>query len=123
SDLNHLLALLELARRLEVPRVRVHAFTDGRDAPPDSGAGYVATVEARLAELRAAGVDARFASVSGRYYAMDRDRRWERTKQAYDAVVCGVAPHRATSAGQAVADAYARGETDEFVVPTVIVEE
>ena len=123
SDLAHLLALLDLAERRGVQRVRVHAFTDGRDAPPDSGAGYVRRVESRLAELRAHGLDARFASVSGRYYAMDRDRRWERTQQAFDAVVCGQAAHTATSAEQAVAAAYARGETDEFVVPTVITDE
>lgn len=120
SDVNHLLALLELAARRRVQRVRVHAFTDGRDTPPDSGAGFVAQVEARLAQLRSAGLDARFASVTGRYYAMDRDRRWERTKLAYDAVVCGAAPQRAQSAEQAIAQAYARGETDEFIAPTVI---
>lgn len=122
SDLNHLLALLELAERRRIAKVRVHAFTDGRDAPPDSGAGFVAQVEARLATLREAGLDARMASVSGRYYAMDRDKRWARTKQAYDAVVCGVAPQRATSSAQAVAAAYERGETDEFILPTVIVD-
>lgn len=122
SDLNHLMALLEMAERRRVPRVRLHAFTDGRDAPPDSGAGFLAQVETRLAALRAAGIDARVASVSGRYYAMDRDLRWARTKQAYDAVVCGVAARRAENSAQAVAEAYARGETDEFIEPTVIVD-
>lgn len=123
SDLAHLLALLDLAQRLAVSSVRVHAFTDGRDSAPDSGAGCVARVETRLAALRRQGIDARFASVTGRYYAMDRDRRWERTSTAYSAVVCGQAPHQAVSAGQAVADGYARGQTDEFIEATVIVDE
>lgn len=123
SDLDHLLALLEMAEREGVKRVRVHAFTDGRDAPPDSGAGFVALVESRLAALRDHGTDARMASVSGRYYAMDRDLRWERTKRAHDAVVCGASEQRATSSAAAVAEAYARGETDEFILPTVIVEQ
>ncbi|MFA5551115.1 MAG: 2,3-bisphosphoglycerate-independent phosphoglycerate mutase [Trueperaceae bacterium] len=122
SDLGHLLALLELAARRRVARVRVHAFTDGRDAPPDSGAGYLQQLETKLAELRAAGLDAQVASVCGRYYAMDRDRRWARTKLAYDAVVCGAAAQRATSAAEAISQAYARGETDEFVAPTVMVD-
>lgn len=121
SHLGHLLALLELAARRNVKRVRLHAFMDGRDTAPDSGAGFMRLVEERLAELRAGGVDARVASVTGRYYAMDRDRRWERTKAAYDAVVCGVAPNEAASGLAAVEAAYARGETDEFTEPTVIV--
>ncbi len=120
SDIGHLLALLDLAERRGTKRLRVHAFTDGRDAPPDSGAGFVRRVEARLTQLRGHGMDARFASVSGRYYAMDRDKRWERTKQAYDAVVCAQAAHFASSAEKAVTDAYSRGETDEFILPTVV---
>ncbi len=120
SDLRHLLALLELAARLRLPRVRVHAFTDGRDSAPDGAPRYLATVEAKLAELTRAGLDARIATVSGRYYAMDRDRRWDRTSRAYDAVACGRAEHAAPTAAEAVAAAYARGETDEFVLPTVV---
>lgn len=121
SDLGHLLALLELAGRERVERVRVHAFTDGRDSAPDGGARYLAQVETALARARDAGSDARVATVCGRYYAMDRDRRWERTKLAYDLVVCGAAEHVAPSAVAAVRAAYARGETDEFVRPTVVV--
>lgn len=122
SDLAHLEALLSAAAEAGVKRLRLHAFTDGRDAPPDSGAGYLARVEERLGQLRGAGMDARVATVSGRYYAMDRDRRYERTKLAYDAVVCGQAQQVATSAAQALAAAYERGETDEFIQPTVIQE-
>src|SRR5690606_11846130 len=102
-------------------RVRVHAFTDGRDSPPDGGVRYLTTVEDALAELqRATGCDAAVGTVVGRYYAMDRDRRWQRTQVAYDAVVCGAAEHTAPSGLAAVAAAYARGETDECIAPTVV---
>src|SRR5690606_30450416 len=120
SDLPHLLALLELAARLGQPRVRVHVVTDGRDSAPDGSPAYVAAVERKLAEVAARGVDARIASVTGRYFAMDRDRRWDRTAVAYDAVVCGRAPHVAATAAEAISEAYARGETDEFIRPTVV---
>src|SRR5690606_37699678 len=120
SDINHLFALLELAKRRAVPRVRVHAFTDGRDSPPDGGRNYLALVEAKLDELRALGLDAAIATVSGRYYAMDRDRRWQRTQAAYEAIVCSRARYTAVRAAAALEAAYARGETDEFVTPTVI---
>jgi len=120
SDIRHLLALLDLAAAQRPGRVRVHAFTDGRDSAPDGGRSYLAVVEAKLSELRERGVDARVATVVGRYYAMDRDRRWQRTAQAHAAIVCGRAPHQAASAAEAISTAYARGETDEFIVPTVI---
>lgn len=123
SDLKHLLALLELAGRERVARVRIHAFTDGRDSPPDGGVRYLATLEAALTRLREAGCDARVASVCGRYYAMDRDRRWERTKLAYDLIVCARGEYASRSAVAAVEAAYARGETDEFIRPTVVVAE
>ena len=113
----HLVALAELAARTGVSRVRVHALLDGRDTPPSSALGFVADLERRLA---AAHPDARIATVGGRYYAMDRDGRWERVERGYDAIVHGEAEHRAPSATAAVEAAYARGETDEFVVPTVI---
>jgi 2,3-bisphosphoglycerate-independent phosphoglycerate mutase len=119
ADLEHLYALLELARRRGASPVYVHVFTDGRDTAPDSGRRFVAALEERIGSL---GIDAAVASVSGRYYAMDRDKRWDRTKRAYDAIVCGSSEHRARSAGQAVAAAYERGETDEFIAPTVIVD-
>jgi 2,3-bisphosphoglycerate-independent phosphoglycerate mutase len=120
SDLRHLFALLELAERRGTSPVYVHVFTDGRDTPPDGGRGYVAALEERIAQLD---VDAAVASVSGRYYAMDRDKRWDRTRLAYDAVVCGRSERTARSASEAVEAAYDRGETDEFIHPTVITDE
>jgi 2,3-bisphosphoglycerate-independent phosphoglycerate mutase len=112
----HLVALAELAVRLGVPEVRVHALLDGRDAPPRSAVGFMRDLEGRLA---AAHPDARVATVGGRYYAMDRDKRWERTARGYDAIVHG-AGERAPSAIAAIEAAYARGENDEFVLPTVV---
>lgn len=120
SDLAHLVALLEMARRQGVERVRVHVFSDGRDTPPDSALGYVATLEAALDDLRATGCDAAIATVTGRYFAMDRDRRWSRTQKAFDAIVCGRAEHHAPTAAAAIEAAYERGESDEFIEPTVI---
>ncbi len=114
---DHALALVELAARRGLDRVFLHAFLDGRDTPPKSALGYLERVEAAIAER---GWPARIATVSGRYYAMDRDRRWERTERAYRAIVEGEGP-RAPTAVQAVATSYAQGLTDEFVVPTVIV--
>ncbi len=112
----HLVGLVELAARLGVPSVRVHALLDGRDTPPRSALGFVADLERRLA---AAHPDARIASVGGRYFAMDRDGRWDRVERGYDAIVHGVG-ERAPSASAAVEAAYTRGENDEFVSPTVI---
>jgi 2,3-bisphosphoglycerate-independent phosphoglycerate mutase len=112
----HLVALVELAASMGVPQVRVHALLDGRDTPPSSALGFMADLEMRLA---AAHPDARVASVGGRYYAMDRDKRWERTERGYDAIVHAEGLH-APSAQAAISEAYARGETDEFVVPTVV---
>jgi 2,3-bisphosphoglycerate-independent phosphoglycerate mutase len=111
ASMGHVRALIELAREAGVPDTVVHAFTDGRDTSPDSGAGYLAEAESW---------GARIATVSGRYYAMDRDRRRERTKLAYDAIVHGRAQHRADTGEAAVRAAYARGETDEFIVPTLV---
>ena len=96
-----------------MPDVVFHAFTDGRDTLPHGGRGYLAELERWL---RQAG---RVGTVSGRYYAMDRDTRWERTKLAYDAIVHAEGL-RAASAAEAIAASYERGETDEFVKPTVI---
>ena len=112
----HLVALAELARRRDVPHVRVHALLDGRDTPPSSAVDFVPDLERRLA---AAHADARIATIGGRYFGMDRDKRWDRTELAYDAIVHGVGEH-APSAAAAIAAALARGETDEFVRPTVI---
>ena len=112
----HLIALVELARRLGVPSVRVHALLDGRDTPPRSAPGFVMDLERRLGEAHP---DARIASVGGRYYAMDRDAHWERVERGYDAIVHGVGDH-AASATAAIEASYARGENDEFVSPTVV---
>ena len=114
SHERHLFGLLELAQRRRVPEVHVHAFTDGRDTPPRSALGYVERLEA---ELRARGGDV--ATVSGRYYAMDRDGRWDRVALAWDALRVGRG-RRAASARGAIDEAYSRGESDEFIVPTVI---
>jgi 2,3-bisphosphoglycerate-independent phosphoglycerate mutase len=119
SGFGHLRALIELAAQLEVADLVLHAFTDGRDTLPESGAGYLENVERWMRDASAG----RVASVVGRYYAMDRDRRWERIKAAYDLVVHGRAEHRAKSAAGAARGAYERGETDEFIRPVLVGEE
>ena len=116
SGFEHLRALVEMAAALSVPDLVLHAFTDGRDTLPTSGAGYLATVQ-RWMESAGAG---RIGSVVGRYYAMDRDRRWDRTQLAYDMLVQGRAEHRAESGEEAARTAYERGETDEFITPTLV---
>lgn len=115
SHLDHLLALIDLAKREGVERLCIHAFLDGRDVPPKSALSYLASVEAKLKEVGLGQI----ATVAGRYYAMDRDKRWERTEKAFLALTQGVG-ERAGSAEEAVTRAYERGETDEFVLPTVI---
>ncbi|AEV67827.1 2,3-bisphosphoglycerate-independent phosphoglycerate mutase [Acetivibrio clariflavus] len=117
SHNTHLYALVELAKRQGLKDVYIHCFFDGRDVPPDSAKGYVEELEAKLKEI---GVG-KIASVMGRYYAMDRDNRWERVQLAYDAMVLGKGLE-ASNAGEAVAASYAREEYDEFVKPTVIKE-
>ncbi len=116
SSLEHLHALIALGGEV-APGVDlvVHAFTDGRDTLPHAGVGYLTELD------RTAGM--RVGSVVGRYWAMDRDRRWERVQRAYDMLVHGRAPHRAATGERALRDAYARGETDEFVEPTLVGEE
>jgi len=118
SSDRHLPHLLRLAaeRGLSPEQVCVHAILDGRDTPPRSGAGYVEALERDVA---AAGVG-RIASVVGRYFAMDRDNRWDRTEKAYRLLTEAVAGYRAATAGEALAAAYERGENDEFVAPTVV---
>ena len=116
SHERHLHAMIELAHREGVPRVAVHIFLDGRDMPPRSAG---ASIDALQAVCDAAG-NARVASVSGRYYAMDRDQRWDRVRRAWDAMVEASSDHHAPDARTALSDAYARGENDEFVLPTVI---
>jgi len=112
----HLAAMLDLAAKRGVARVAVHAFTDGRDMPPRSAEPSLRALQAQCAALG----NAHVASVSGRYYAMDRDQRWERVRKARDAIVDAQSPHRAPDAVAALQAAYARDENDEFVLPTVI---
>ncbi|MCX7843670.1 MAG: 2,3-bisphosphoglycerate-independent phosphoglycerate mutase [Clostridia bacterium] len=117
SHNTHLYALLELAKRQGLEDVFIHCFYDGRDVPPDSAKGYTEELVAKLKEI---GVG-KIASVMGRYYAMDRDKRWERVQQAYDAMVSGKGLE-AEDPIKAVADSYEAEVFDEFVKPTVIVE-
>jgi 2,3-bisphosphoglycerate-independent phosphoglycerate mutase len=118
SLLDHLYGLLELAKRKEVKDVFIHAFTDGRDSPPDSGAGYIAAIEENAGRIGAG----KIATIMGRFYAMDRDSRWDRVQKAYECMRTGKGL-KAKSAAQAVADSYAKEVTDEFIEPTCIVNE
>jgi len=118
STMEHLKALITMAKQRGVPRVYIHAFTDGRDTSPTAGEGYVRELE----EFLAAGGAGKVATVSGRYYAMDRDKRWDRVKLAYDALVYGQGL-REEDAAAAVRKSYLRGETDEFILPTVVCDE
>lgn len=115
AHLNHLYALLRMAKQEGVERVWVHAFTDGRDTPPHSGREYLEQIEQKMREYGCGAI----ATVSGRYYAMDRDQRWERIKLAVEAMVHGAGP-TAMSATAALTASYERGVTDEFVVPAVV---
>jgi len=116
SHERHILAMLALAHAQGVPAVAVHAFLDGRDTPPKSAA---ASLQRLQAACDAAG-NARIATLCGRYYAMDRDNRWERVEPAYRAITEAEAAFGAADAQSALADAYARGETDEFVKPALV---
>jgi 2,3-bisphosphoglycerate-independent phosphoglycerate mutase len=118
SALGHLKALVTMAKRRRVDRVWVHAFTDGRDTSPTAGQGYVQELEAFLTAEQCG----RIATVAGRYYAMDRDKRWERVRLAYNALVWGKGLH-ARNALEGVRESYMRKETDEFIVPTVVCED
>ena len=115
SAMAHVKSLIAMAHRRGVQRLFVHAFTDGRDTSPTAGKDYVDELLSYMAEDGLGAV----ATVSGRYYAMDRDRRWERLKLAYDALVHGVGL-RASDAATAVSESYSRGETDEFILPTIV---
>ncbi len=114
SHITHLFALLKMAKDQGLSKVYVHCFLDGRDVPPSSGKGYVEQLQAKTRQL---GIG-QIATVMGRYYAMDRDKRWDRLQKAYDAIVCGQAPF-AADAAVAVQASYDAGVTDEFVVPVV----
>jgi 2,3-bisphosphoglycerate-independent phosphoglycerate mutase len=118
SQLTHLYALLRLAKQEGVTQVFVHTFTDGRDTPPESGAEYLRQIEH---QMRTIGVG-RIATVSGRYYAMDRDKRWERIERAFNAMVIGKG-EKATDPVEAAKRSYEKGVTDEFIEPVTIVDE
>lgn len=118
SHINHLIALLDMAKKNGLKNVYVHAFTDGRDTDPQSAKSYVEKVQAHMDEIGTG----KFASVSGRYYAMDRDKRWERVEKAYDAIV-EAKGNTAESAIKCIEDSYAAGINDEFIVPTIILED
>ena len=115
SAITHLYALLRMARAEGVENVLVHCFMDGRDTPPESGLGFLRDLESKMAEY---GVG-RIATVSGRYYAMDRDKRWDRIEKARGAMVLG-SGERATDAATAVAASYSKGITDEFLEPVTM---
>ena len=115
SHLRHLMAIVDLCAKEGLKDVFIHAFTDGRDTDPKSGLGFIRELQAHLEKTTG-----RIATVSGRYYAMDRDKRWERVRLAYDAMVRGKG-ERSTDALAAIEQSYLSGVTDEFINPTVIV--
>src|SRR5262249_17124022 len=116
SHINHLFALLRMARENKVERVFMHCFLDGRDTPPTSGLDYLRPLQQKMREYSLG----RIATVVGRYYAMDRDNRWERIEKAYQAMVHGEAENKSPDPMEAVRRSYEQGVTDEFVAPIVI---
>ena len=117
SHIRHLYGLMEMARRFAVERVYLHCFMDGRDVPPTSGIEFIAALQQKIKELGLGQI----ATVSGRYYAMDRDNRWERVKLAYDAIVNGEG-NKDPDPVAVMRKSYDAGVTDEFIVPTVVTE-
>ena len=117
SHEEHILAMVELAAQRGAERLYLHAFLDGRDTPPKSATESIKTMQNKFDQLG----KGRFASLIGRYYAMDRDHRWPRIQRAYDLITLGKAEFQAPDAGSALAQAYARGESDEFLQATAIV--
>ena len=115
SHNTHLYALLEMAKKKGLKKVYVHCLLDGRDVPPNSGANYVAELEAKIREIGCGSI----ATIAGRYYGMDRDNRWERVEKAYNAIVMGEGEH-AAEAVEAVKTSYSNEVFDEFVLPTVL---
>ena len=112
---NHLYALLKLAKKYKL-KPYIHFITDGRDTPPKSALKFLKQLEDKIKKIK---IDAKIATVMGRYYAMDRDNRWQRTEKAYNTML-GISKYTAKSARKAILSAYKRGETDEFIWPTVI---
>ena len=117
SHINHLKAIVDACKKEGLENVFIHAFTDGRDCDPKSGLGFIKDLQLHLNKTVG-----KIATVSGRYYAMDRDKRWERIKLAYDAMVNGTG-QKATDAIAAVENSYRNNVTDEFIKPTVIIDE
>jgi len=115
SHINHIFGILDMAKQRGVEKVYVHCFLDGRDVAPKSGAGFVAQLAEKCAQLG----NAKIATVQGRFWGMDRDKRWDRVEKGYNAIVCGEGV-QASDAVKAVEDSYANDVTDEFVEPTVI---
>src|SRR6201993_1622125 len=116
SHINHLFALLEMAKREKLQNVFVHCFMDGRDTPPNSGRDFVRQLQQKMRELGVGEI----ATIVGRYYAMDRDNRWERVELAYRALVHGEAESKTNNPVAALQQSYEQGVTDEFVKPIVI---
>lgn len=125
GHIEHLLALLAAAKKLQVPKVFIHFFADGRDTPPKSGLGYMKELASKLKEMNYGSI----ASVTGRYYAMDRDKRWERIKVAYEGLVDGVGDHVSvegydyTNLFEQVEKRYSNDQTDEFLTPIIVNQE
>ena len=117
SHIHHLKAIVDVCKQEKLTDVFIHAFTDGRDCDPKSGLGFIKELQEHLNHSVG-----KIASVSGRYYAMDRDKRWERVKLAYDALVNGIG-ERSADAVQAIENSYSKNVTDEFIKPTVIIAE
>ncbi|HOO43816.1 MAG TPA: 2,3-bisphosphoglycerate-independent phosphoglycerate mutase, partial [Bacillota bacterium] len=115
SHITHIKAMLKTAKDVGVETTYVHAFLDGRDVGPTTGATFIRDLEKYMAEINYG----KIATVSGRYYAMDRDKNWDRIQKAYDSMTFGKAPHKA-SAAEGVEESYANGVTDEFVLPFVV---
>ncbi len=114
SHINHLFGLLDAAKQYDLDQVFVHAFTDGRDVDPKSGLGFVSQLQTHIKDT-----SAELATITGRYYAMDRDKRWERVKLAYDALVNGIGEH-STDAIQTIQESYNNDVTDEFIKPIIM---
>ncbi|OGM32106.1 phosphoglycerate mutase (2,3-diphosphoglycerate-independent) [Candidatus Woesebacteria bacterium RIFCSPHIGHO2_01_FULL_44_21] len=117
SNTNHLYALLQFCKKNNLSRVYLHLFCDGRDAPPNEGAGIISQIQAKLSLMKVG----KIATICGRYYAMDRDARWDRVQKTYDAMTKG-AGRQATDAVEVVRQSYSQGKSDEFIEPTVILE-
>jgi len=117
SSLEHLFALLRFAKERNLEKVFIHVFTDGRDTSPTSSAGFIGQLEEKTKQLKVG----KIATVIGRYFAMDRDLRWQRTQKAYEALVEGIG-EKAYSAQEAVQNSYQKNRTDEFILPTVILD-